>query len=551
MKIIMKMLSAKLRLQYLLLSVLAIVSSYLVSLNPVYLGKVMDGVSQSATDVLHLISIFTVLFLTTEAINIFRRVFVDKVSAQFEEDIRNNSIRKLLRLPLRKLTANGVSGELTSRIYQAVNGSSKLMKMLPNDILPVVFTSFFVVVQCILQAPLIVAAVMLGYIIFTLSISLLQIQSQHGIRESIIKQKAKLDGNICQSIAGIEQIRSLGAENAESRRLAPQTMGIRLTESKHHTIMGLFDVFKHAIKVIFFVGIILLGTYYIKKGEMTGGNIFAIVLLFQQLLKPIDELYRFLDEISACTVKIDMLDDIMNQKDDVAFEIMNTDAAFDGTGIVINRYEVLSPDEGKVLSKCDNVVFQTGTSTALVAKTGGGKSSLMKGLVRLYPLMGAVKLFGVDLSKISQKSLVELVHYVPQSPFFFSGTIRDNLAYGLPVESSDDTLILALEASCIFDELKRLSTGSPTPLDYEIQENGKNLSGGQLKRLAIARAFLRSPKIYVFDETFANIDEQTINVILANFESYAKLIGAGIVHISHEQFIVNRCDKTVKLEPVR
>ena len=547
---IVRMLSVKIRIECLLLSALAVVGAYLVSLVPVYLGKTLDGITDGSVDIVPLIGLFAFLFLSAEAINIFRRVSVDRVCARFEEELRNKSIRKLLHLPIRELTASGVSGELTSKINQAVGGSSQLTKMLPNDLLPAVFTGFFVVVQCLSQAPFVIAAAMLGYIVCTLSVSLLQIRSQRGIREDIIRKKTRLDGDICQSIAGIEQIRSLGAENSESARLSPLTMEIRKTESKHHTIMGIFDICKHGAKVVFFAGILFMGIYLKEQGTMTGGNIIAVVLLFQQLIKPIDEFYRFLDEISAFSIKADMLDAIMSQEKDSAFEIVDTENVYDETGIVIDRYEVLSPDKDKVLSKSNRVVFQTDTSTALIAKTGGGKSSLMKGLIRLYPLRGAVKFFGVDLSTVSQETLVQLVHYVPQSPFFFAGTIRDNLAYGLPIKPTDDELFSSLEKACLLKELQNLSRISATLLDYKVQENRKNFSGGQLKRLAIARAFLRSPKLYVFDETFANIDEQTICTMLENVESHAKHIGAGIIHISHEHGIVNRCSNTVKLEPV-
>lgn len=550
MKRIIKRLSTKFKVKSLLLSSLAVAGAYLVSLVPVYLGKTLDGITNGSTNIVPLIGMFTLLFLSAEVINIIRRVSVDRVSARFEEELRNKSIRKLLHLPIRELSANGVSGELTSKINQAVGGSSQLLNMLPNDLLPAVFTGLFVVVQCLSQAPLVIAAVMLGYIVCTLSVSIFQIRSQRGIREDIIRKKAQLDGDICQSIAGIEQIRSLGAESAESIRLSPHITEIRKAESKHHTIMGLFDVCKHTIKTGSFVGILFMGLYLIEQGNMTSGAVIAVVLLFQQLIKPLDEWYRFLDEISACSIKADMLNDIMSQEQDSAFEIEDVEKSYDETGIVIDHYEVLSPGEDKVLSRSNKVVFQTDTSTALVAKTGGGKSSLMKGLIRLYPLKGAVKFFGVDLSKVSQETLVRLVHYVPQSPFFFAGTIRDNLAYGLPIKPTDDELIGSLSKACLLEELQSLSKSSATLLDYKVKENGKNFSGGQLKRLAIARAFLRSPKLYMFDETFANIDEQTISAILTNIESYAKHIGAGIIHISHEQGIVNRCSNTIKLEPV-
>ncbi len=550
MRKVIQMLSANLKAKCFLLSALAVGGAYLVSLGPVYLGNVLDGITARAANITQLVLAFSVLFLLTEAVNIFRRVSVDRVSARFEEELRNSSIRKLLRLPIRDLVASGVSGELTSKINQAVGGASQLMKMLPNDVLPAVFTGFFVVLQCFGQAPSVVALMMLGYIVCTLSISLLQIRSQRGIRESIIRQKTKLDGDVSQSIVGIEQIRALGAEDAESNRLSPQTKGIRFTECKHHTIMGSFDTGKHLVKVLFFAGILLVAVALVDNASMTAGNALAVVLLFQQLMKPIDEFYRFLDEISANTIKVDMLQEIMNQASDPAFDIADSSKAFDGKEIDITHYEVFSPDMKKVLSKSDHVVLQMGKSTALVAKTGGGKSSLMKGLVRLYPLRGELRLFGVDWAGISQKTLVNLVHYIPQSPFFFAGSLRDNLAYGLLKPPSDGEIIKALAQSGIDGELARLADGLPSVLDYTVQENGSNFSGGQLKRLAIARAFLRSPKMYVLDETLANIDEQTIHAILDHFESHAAAIGAGIVHISHEPVIVGRCDEIVRLEPV-
>jgi len=564
---IMKRLSAKLRIKCVMLALLAIAGAYLVSLIPTCLGGVLDSISRGAGSPLNLVVSFTVLFFISEALNIYRRVAVDRVSAKYEEELRNNSIGKLLRLPMRKLSSNGVSGELTSKINQAVSGASQLMKLLINDLLPAVSVGSFVVLQCFGQAPAIVALIMLGYIACTLTVSLLQIKSQRGIRETIIRKKTKLDGDICQSITGIEQIRSLGAEDAECARLSPQTKGIRVTECRHHTIMGVFDIAKHIVKVLFFAGILIMGITLTRKGEMTAGNVLATVLLFQQLLKPIDEFYRFLDEVSACSIKADILLDIMDSPSDTAFQILDGDgindaaiaaAAFgDGDSIAtiaaneinIKDYEVLSPAEDRILSKSTGIVFPTGCATALVAQTGGGKSSLMKGMLRLYPLYGTISVFGVNWNKISQKKLTELIHYIPQSPFFFAGSLRDNLAYGLEKTPDDYELISALKKACIYEEFSKPTLELSSPLDYFVEENARNFSGGQLKRLAIARAFLRKPKIYILDETLANIDGRTIEMILANLETHAKSIGAGTVHISHDRKIIDSCVNAVTLKP--
>jgi ABC-type multidrug transport system fused ATPase/permease subunit len=527
-----------------MLSVMAIASAYLMSLIPVYLGKVLDGFAIESNEIVQFIIIFTTVFLLAELLNIFRRVSIDCVSAQLEEDLRNNSINKLLHLPLKYIETNGVSGELTSKINQVVGGTTQLMKLLTNDLLPAVCVGFFVIVQCSRQAPLIIALILIGYMITTLSASLLQIKSQRGVREEIIRKKTKLDGDICQSINGIEQIRVLSAEESESVRLAPQTKGIRQTECLHHTKMGVYDAFKHFLKTAFFIFILFAGVYLTKRGDMSGGNVLAVVLLFQQLLKPLDEFYRFLDEISACSIKVSILNDILNQPSDTVFHIPEASISFDKNDIEINEYEVFSPDSKKLLSKSSNVSFKAGHSTALVARTGGGKSSLLKGLMRLYPLKGSAVLFGVKLSIIPQKLLTKIVHYIPQSPYFFSGSIKENLLYGLEGVPSDDVLNEILKKVCLFDEL---FVNRRNVLEIQIQENGKNMSGGQLKRLAFARALLRNPMIYFLDETTANIDENTVSLILGNFEKHVKEIGAGIVYVTHEQRVIERCYSKVEL----
>ncbi|MDR0957468.1 MAG: ABC transporter ATP-binding protein/permease [Candidatus Nomurabacteria bacterium] len=533
----------KLRTKFLLLAILSVATAYLASLNPIFLGKVIDSFSDGG-NTLYYIAIFAGIFFIIDVLAIIRRVAVDRVNCRFEESIRGKTLAKLLKLPLSKLEANGASGELTSKINQAVSGASRFMQIVSNDFIPSVFVGIFVIIQSFISTPLIFPILILGYTVSTLLVALLQIRSQKGIREDIIRLKTKLDGDITQSINGIEQIRVLHAETAEGERLSPNIANISATESKHHVYMGLYDILKHIVKVAFFVAIFLVSFYY----KISGGTVLAVVLLFQQLLKPIDEFYRFLDEISASSTKAKMLTEILNEENDDAFKIKNNDVEFVGDMVEITDYEVFSPNLEKKLSKGDKVVFNTRDYTALIAPTGAGKSSLLKGLMRLYPLTGKVRLFGKNLNETSQQELTETLHYIPQSPFFFSGSLRDNVIYGLIKNIDDDEVILALKNACIYDELLLKSRN---PLGVKIQEGGKNFSGGQLKRLSLARAFLRKPKLFLLDETTANIDKNTTKKIIENLKNYTKEIGAGVVFITHEKEVVDMCNKKVELTRVK
>jgi ABC-type bacteriocin/lantibiotic exporter with double-glycine peptidase domain len=513
------------------------------SLLPAMLGRIIDAFATNIKDILNLIVFYIVLFMVVETLTMLRRTYTHRLTAQFCEQLCNQSLWKLLRLPKRDLEGSGVSGELTSRINQAVSGASQLLRLMTNDVVPTFFLGTFTIWQCIRQSSPIFALIMLAYIILSFIASYSQIRSQMGIRERIIDLKAKFDGEMCQSINGIEQIRALGAEHAECQRLAPQTRKICATECHHHTTMGVYDVIKQTLKALFFCTILIVGLKFVADGQLSGGQIIAVIMLFQQLTKPIDDIYRFLDEISASSIKVKILKELTEMTPDGAFTISNEEQVNGNGNIRISQYKVFAPsDSTKILSQGGPIEFKKEKSTAIVAKTGGGKSSLLKGLLRLYPLEGIPEISGVCSSKITQHSLTELLHYVPQSPFFFAGSVKDNLAFGLE-NISDSELVAALKLACLYDELEK----DGDPLSYSLQEAGRPLSGGQIKRMAIARAFLRSPRFYLMDEVFTGIDNETTTNILNNLDDHVRRIGAGIIHVTHDDNIIRKCDEKITL----
>lgn len=544
MKTVINLLPDRLKVKSFALMVLAIAGAYIASLIPVRLGTILDGLANFPPAVITLVLPFAILFLVVEIVVIFRRVLSDRLIAQYGEMLTNESLRKLTRLPKQRLEGSGTSGEITSRVNQAIEGATQLLKLATNDIVPTVFLGGFTIFQCFRQSTPIFAVLMLVYIVGSVVVSLLQISSQKGIRERIIKLKAHLNGELVQSINGIEQIRALGAEEAEGKRLAPQVSDIRTQESKHHTYMGLFDTTKQALKAIFIAIILLVGIQDISKGMLTGGALIAVFMLFQQLLKPIDEIYRFLDNISASLIKIKTLEELVSWDEDETLTVPKTDLPFTEDSICIPSYQMFSTHgDSKVISHGRNIVLKQGVSTAITGKTGGGKSSLLRGLLKIYPIEGTVIIFGMDSKTIPHKRLIDALHLVPQSPYFFAGTLRENLAYGLD-DVSDDDLTTALRKARLYDEL----SVDGDPLDKPLGEGGKPLSGGQAKRLAIARAFLRSPKMYLFDETFTGIDPATLSAIFVNLDMHLLETGAGVVHISHEPSVTNRCAIQINLD---
>lgn len=553
----LKLMTNKTKLKCMGIIVLAMISSVLASIWPVKLGELyteisgggITGVSQGMVA----IATFGLIYFAAECITILRRVLLDCIIATHEAEIRETSVEKLLKMPV-SYYAGCLSGEKTAQLNQGVAGLSQLIKILCNDIVATVLTAACTLIQVVLKAPLAMAGIMLLYLATTLLVSVFQIRSQNGIRENIIKQKNSLDGQICQSISNLELIRSMDAEEYERIRLQPAIHKVSVTEKKHHRYMGSFDCVKQFCKIAFQVIILFASIIMVANGKMSAGAVISVCMLFQQLIKPIDEVYRFMDETASSVVKAKVLTEVMDSGEDSIFSVKTEAHSYSENDIVLRDVAIKNPEKNKTLAYYDRLRIPGNKVVALSGESGCGKTTMIRSLTRYYPYTsGAISVFGNDLDMYSQRELTDKLCYLPQKAFFFAGTIRDNLVYGIERTVTDEEMRSALRKACLLDALiEKVSKHSTTTVDdilsYEIGEGGTGLSGGECQRLSLARAFLRKPKLYIFDESTANLDAVTADKVLTNIEEYAKTIKAGVVYISHDKNVVDRCDTVIHVD---
>lgn len=533
---------------------LAAVSSILASIWPVRMGalytNISNGTIRTITQGLTAVVTFGLIYLASECISILRRVLIDCIIANHEAEVREHSIEKLLKMPV-SYYYECPSGEKTAQLNQGVAGFSQLIKILCNDVFATILTAVCTLVQVFLNAPGIMVAIMLLYLVVTVTVSVFQIRSQNGIREKIVGQKNELDGKICQSISNVEMIRCMNAERYERKRLRPSILNISHTEKRHHRYMGAFDCLKQLCKVSFQVILLVVSIVLIARGEMPAGAVITVCLLFQQLIKPIDEVYRFMDETASSVIKAKTLLEVSARPSDAVFDIPPHDAPPAGNEIRVEDLVITNPQKDTDIAWYSSVAIPCDRVVALQGPSGCGKTSLIRCLTRYFPYSrGKVELFGRDQSTFDQKELSEAIYYSPQTSLFFAGAVRDNLRFGLDRDVSDEELIHALRAVQLVDSDHNDTAIRKNPyeaLQATISETAAELSGGMKQRLALARAFLRRPKLFIFDEITANLDAKATKVVLSNIEAYAKKIGAGIVYISHDENVVMRCDKIIQL----
>lgn len=551
---LLALLSQKVKVQCVAVVALAFLTSYLVALWPVLLGDIQTDISNgeivSIRQGLSAITIFGIVYFIAECLTIVRRVAIDCIIAKNETEVRERTIAKLLRMPVSYLSGD-LSGSTTAAINQGVAGLSQLIKI-AVDVVAVVFIAVLTLGQVLRNAPSMLALLMFAYIVAAIVLSVAQIWSQKGIREKIVSLKNGLDGQICQSIANLEMIRAMGAESYETQRLRPSIKQIGRTEKTHHLWMGSFDSAKQGCKVVFQVAILAISIFMIADGQMSAGMVITVCLLFQQLIKPIDEIYRLLDESSSAMIKAKALVNIATSSSDPVFSIPSGQTKNKtNTTIEIDDLIVTNPEGTLPLASFDHISIPCDSIVALQGANGSGKSTLIRAINRYYPYShGQISILGVDQSALSQEELTDLIYYSPQTSMFIAGTVRDNLHFGLDHDVSDEELAEALHSVHLVGEDHTdtvIHISAACALNSQLGEGAKELSGGQRQRLALARAFLRNPRLFIFDEITANLDANAMNTVLSNIEAYAHRIDAGIVYISHDPKVVARCQSVIKL----
>jgi ATP-binding cassette subfamily B protein len=210
--------------------------------------------------------------------------------------------------------------------------------------------------------------------------------------------------------------------------------------------------------------------------------------------------------------------------------------------IEFRNVEFRYPGAEEAILRGISFVAVPGETTAIVGSTGSGKSTLINLLPRLYDVSaGSVRIDGIDVRDMRQEDLWALIGLVPQRAFLFSGTVASNLRYGSE-EARDDELWHALGVAQGRDFVSEMPGGLEAPID----QGGTNVSGGQRQRLAIARALVKRPRIYVFDDSFSALDFKTDSLLRAALRDETR--DAAVIIVAQRVGTIMHADRIVVLE---
>mgnify|MGYP004606645743 FL=1 len=546
---IYRLLDFKQKIKFLIIILIMIVSAVLTQMTPKAIGWLTDDVLNVNGVTFEKVVPFLILILVVnvgnEIIKIIRRVMVEDVATRTEKKARGMVIKSLLMAPLSYFRKNMI-GNIHGRMNRCLDGTIKLEKLLFMDFAPAIFNSVAAIITIFLTLPITLALPMLMVIPIGVAIVLAQINSQRGIRVELLERKSSMDGTIVELINGIEVIRICDSVDFETNRFDTKSEFLRNKEMKHHKAMALYDCLKFINQAVFTVLIIGISTYLATKGIISVGAVLTAYLCFNQLTKPLEELHRIFDEVSECTILASDFFEMVEIPNDFSYLDTKRELNNEVTDEIINIKNLsfhYSEDKDKLILKDLNIDIEKGMYLGIAGPSGCGKSSLIKSICKLEKADGTIILDDTNIDNLNRKDISNIIALVPQSPFLIAGTIYENITYGINREVSIEEVEEAAKKAYILDYIEEL----PEKFDTLISEGGNNLSGGQRQRIAIARIFLRKPKILILDEATSALDNTSEKHIQSEIEKLQKENNTTIIAIAHRLTTLKNCDRIIVL----
>lgn len=543
------LLDARQKRSFLFIVVIMILSSALTQFTPKAIGWLTDDILiQEQIEFFNIIPVLLLILVVNvvnELIKILRRIMVEDTATKTEKRARGLVITSLLKAPLSFFKEN-MTGNIHGRLNRCLEGTIKLEKLIFMDFAPAIFNSAAAIFVIFTTLPAVLALPMLLVIPIGIGIVFRQISTQQGIRVELLETKSSMDGTIVELLNGIEVIRITDSISLEESRFENKSEFLRKKEMKHHKQMAKYDCWKFINEVTFTVLMIGISAYLATQGIISVGAVLTSYLCFSQLIKPLEELHRILDELSESVILADDFFKLAEIPNDFSYtETEKTAAVSENTSpsIIIENLHFSYDNQASVLKNL-NLSLEKGSFTGIAGPSGCGKSSFIKAVCKLEQYEGNIFINGINLRSLSRKELSRIIALVPQSPFIVAGTIYENICYGLDRTPSLQEVESAVKKACLTEFIDSL----PNKLNTVLSENGGNLSGGQKQRIAISMIFLRKPEILILDEATSALDNTSERYIQNEIEKLKEENKMTVISIAHRLTTLKNSDRILVME---
>jgi ATP-binding cassette, subfamily B, bacterial len=517
--------------------VLVVFETFLITIGPFLTGEAIDrGIVPGDTDALLFIGGLYVASVVIGTIVAAARVsWTGRVGESLMESLRLRIFSHFQRLSLSFFTREK-GGVLMTRMTSDIDSLTALFQEGLVNMFVQFLTLAIVTVVLFLVSPTLAAILFLGVVPVMLAMTLWFRKASDVAFLSVRDRIADVMSDLQENLGGI---RIVTATNRSKRNVVAHDniLGSYRDANDRTAVIG--ALYGPSTELLGYLaqGLLLgMGGWLVTRDRLSVGELAAFFLYLTMFFAPIQQLVQLYNTYQQGRAAVRKLSELFATEPDVAeardaHELPPMEGAIDLEGVTFG-YDPAVP----VLHDLD-LHIRAGETVAFVGETGAGKSTVAKLVNRFYdPTEGTVRIDGHDLRTVTLASLRSQIGVVPQEPFLFAGSIRDNLTFAAP-DATDEELWAAVDATGLRDLVERHDAG----LDQIIHERGSSLSSGERQLLALARAFLSQPRVLVLDEATSNLDLQSETRIERALD--AVLEGRTAIIIAHRLATAMRADR--------
>ena len=458
------------------------------------------------------------------------------MGAKMESDMRQDLFDQFERLSFSYYDRNN-TGEMMSKLVSDLFDISEFAHHGPENVfisLLKILGSFILLLY--IHVPL--TLILIGVTIIMLVFSLLQNKKMQATFMDNRKKIAGVNASLQDSLAGIRVVKSFANEDIERDKFSHSNQLFLQSKTNNYYRMGLFHAGNNFFQGMLYATILVAGGYFIANGSLDPISLATYALYINIFVAPIEVLVEFTEMFQKGFSGFKRFLEVIETKPDIV-DSPNATPIKEVEGVIDYEDVCFSYSDDETVLDHINFHIDAGRSIALVGPSGGGKTTICSLLPRFYDVnSGSIKIDGKDVRGLSLDSLRKAIGIVQQDVYLFTGSIKENIAYGKP-GAHDDEIIEAAKKANIHDFIISLPDG----YDTYVGERGTRLSGGQKQRISIARVFLKDPKILILDEATSALDNESERHIQKSLEELAK--NRTSITIAHRLSTIRNADEII------
>ena len=459
------------------------------------------------------------------------------MGAKMERDMRQELFEHYEELSFSYYSQNN-SGQMMSKLVSDLFDISEFAHHGPENL----FISLVKIVGAFIFLFLINKKLALPLIVLVILMFLFSFRQNQKMQRTFMENRKKIgdvNASLQDTLSGIRVVQSFTNEEIEKEKFQKSNHAFLVSKKDNYRCMGEFMSSNLFFQGMMYLVTLVYGGYLIANNEMSAADLAMYALYIGIFISPIQILVELMEMMQKGLSGFRRFLDVMETEPEIQ-DAPDAVELKDVKGRVC--YEDVSfhysDDETTVLSHV-SIEIPAGKSVALVGPSGGGKTTICSLLPRFYDVTGGrVTVDGQDIRSLTLKSLRSQIGVVQQDVYLFSGSIRDNIAYGKP-DATEEEIIEAAKCANIHDFIMEL----PDQYDTFVGERGARLSGGQKQRISIARVFLKNPPILILDEATSALDNESERWIQHSLEELSK--NRTTITIAHRLSTIKNADEII------